>query len=209
VPLDELEEGWFIEHVVTRRPVYDQTKRLIDFVLSIVLFTALLPLSALIAILVKITSAGPIIYAQKRTGKNDRPFTLYKFRSMAHEAGGAYWTEDNDVRITSFGKILRRSHLDELPQLWNIARGDISFTGPRPERVELAEKYRAFPYYNIRHVVTPGLTGWAQINYKSSASLEEGREKLKYDIYYVKNRSFFLDIAIILKTVKYIFSKTS
>jgi exopolysaccharide biosynthesis polyprenyl glycosylphosphotransferase len=208
VPLAELEEGWFIEHVTTRRPAYDQGKRLIDLVLGVILFVILLPLSALIALLVKLTSSGPVIYTQKRTGKNDRPFTLYKFRTMQHGARGAYWTEENDVRITSFGKFLRRTHLDEIPQLWNIVEGDISFTGPRPERVELVEKFRQFPYYNIRHVVTPGLTGWAQINYHASASIDEAREKLKYDIYYVKNRSFLLDIAIILKTIKYIF-KTS
>jgi exopolysaccharide biosynthesis polyprenyl glycosylphosphotransferase len=211
VPLSELEDGWFIEHVVTRRPAYDRAKRLIDFVFGTLLFVVLLPVSAVIALFIKLTSAGPAVFAQERTGKNDQNFKLYKFRSMNTWTGGndgtPAWTEKNDARITSFGKFLRFTHLDELPQLWNIMRGDISFTGPRPERIELVEKYRAFPYYNIRHIVTPGLTGWAQINYKPSASLEEGREKLKYDIYYVKNRSFFLDIAIILKTVKYIFKR--
>ncbi len=205
VPLDELEEGWFIEHITTRRPVYDQAKRVIDLILSAIIFVVLLPLTALVALLVKLTSAGPAIYKQKRYGKNDRIFTLYKFRTMRANAGGAFWTEKNDDRITGFGKFLRFTHLDEIPQLWNIIRGDISFTGPRPERLELADQYRQFPYYNIRHVVKPGLTGWAQINYKPSASLEEGKEKLKYDIYYVKNRSFFLDLAIFLKTIKYIF----
>jgi lipopolysaccharide/colanic/teichoic acid biosynthesis glycosyltransferase len=119
--------------------------------------------------------------------------------------GTPAWTETNDPRITPFGKFLRATHADEWPQLWNILRGSISFTGPRAERVELTDQYKQFPYYGIRHIVVPGLTGWAQINYRPSASLEEAREKLNYDIYYVKNRSFLLDLAIILKTVKYIF----
>lgn len=205
VPLNELEEGWFIEHVTTLRPVYDRAKRVVDFVLGLAIFIALLPLAAVLAALVRLTSAGPAVFVQKRLGKNDQPFTLYKFRTMQHNAPGAYWTEKDDARITGFGRFLRLTHLDEIPQLWNIIRGDISFTGPRPERVELAEQYRALPYYNIRHVVKPGLTGWAQINFRPSASLDEAREKLKYDIYYVKNRSFLLDLAILLKTVKYIF----
>ncbi len=210
VPLDELEEGWFIEHVTTHKPLYDRVKRLIDFFLALFFFIVLFPVSLLIAVFIKLTSRGPAIFAQKRVGKNDRPFLLYKFRSMTTWQGGndgtPAWTQENDPRITAFGKFLRATHLDEIPQLWNIIRGDISFTGPRPERVELAEEYGRFPYYPIRHVVQPGLTGWAQINYKPSASLEEGKEKLKYDIYYVKNRSFLLDIAIILKTIKYIFA---
>lgn len=210
VPLDELEEGWFIEHVTTSRPVYDRVKRVLDFMLSAVIFIVLLPLTVLIAILVKLTSEGPAIFTQQRYGKNDRAFKLYKFRTMNTWTGGndgtPAWTAKNDSRITGLGKVLRFTHLDEIPQLWNIMRGDISFTGPRPERVELADEFRKFSYYNIRHVVKPGLTGWAQINYRPSASLEEGKEKLKYDIYYIKNRSFFLDLAIILKTIKYIFT---
>jgi exopolysaccharide biosynthesis polyprenyl glycosylphosphotransferase len=211
VPLDELEEGWFIEHVTTRRPGYDRAKRLVDFVLSILLFVSLLPLSILIAILIKLTSKGPAVFAQDRTGKNNRVFRLFKFRTMNTWTGGndgtPAWTEEHDSRITGFGKVLRFTHLDELPQLWNIIRGDISFTGPRPERVEIVKQYNSLPYYDIRHVITPGLTGWAQINYKPSASIEEGREKLKYDIYYIKHRSFLLDMAIILKTAKYVFTR--
>ncbi len=209
VPLGELEEGWFLEHVTTRRPGYDLVKRFVDFVLGVAFSVALIPLTLLIAFLIKLTSRGPAIFAQARVGKNDETFTLYKFRTMTTWQGGndgtPAWTEKNDRRVTPFGKLLRLTHLDEIPQLWNVVRGDISFTGPRPERVELVEQYRAFPYYNIRHVVKPGLTGWAQINFRPSASLDEAREKLKYDIYYVKNRSFLVDLAIILKTAKYLF----
>ena len=210
VPLEELEESWFIEHVVTRRPFYDRVKRVVDIFLSFFILVALSPLTIVIAFLISLTSPGPAVFRQKRVGRNDREFELYKFRTMNTVTGGTdgtpAWTEKNDTRITGFGKFLRATHLDEIPQLWNILRGDISFTGPRPERVELAREFSAFPYYEIRHVVQPGLTGWAQINYRPSASLEEAHTKLAYDIYYVKNRSFLLDLAIILKTIKYFFS---
>lgn len=208
VPLDELEEGWFIERIVTRRPFYDAAKRLLDFVLGIAIGIVFLIPALLIALIVKITSSGPILFSQERFGKNGSSFSLYKFRTMRVQEDGTewlLWTTEHDSRITPFGKFLRFAHLDELPQLWNIVRGDISFTGPRPERSELASKYRELPYYDIRHVVKPGLTGWAQINYKPSASLEEAREKLEYDIYYVKNRSFVLDLLIILRTIRYVF----
>ena len=119
---------------------------------------------------------------------------------------GPLWgATGEDARVTSFGKFLRFTHLDEIPQLINVLKNDISFIGPRPERLELVEKYKQLPYYEIRHIIKPGITGWAQINYKSSTSLEEAYEKLCYDIHYIKNRSVFLDIVIILKTIKYIF----
>jgi exopolysaccharide biosynthesis polyprenyl glycosylphosphotransferase len=207
VPLNELEEGWFIEHVTTLRPSYDRAKRAVDVISSLLMLIILSPFMAIAAILIKLSSPGPVLYKQQRTGRNDRPFILYKFRTMLHGGEGSLWTEKHDARITPAGKILRATHIDEFPQLVNILRGDISFTGPRPERVELVQKFREFPYYDIRHVVKPGLTGWAQINYRPSASLEEGKEKLCYDIYYIKNRSFFLDLAILFKTIKYVFIK--
>lgn len=206
VPLKDLDENWFIEKISTRRPFYDGLKRIVDILLSLVLGIVLLPFSFLFSLGIRITSAGPAIFSQKRTGRNGRIFTLYKFRTMVSDNRGPLWTEENDGRITAFGKFLRFTHLDEIPQLWNILIGDISFTGPRPERSELAETFRKFPYYDIRHIVKPGLSGWAQINYKPSASLEEAYEKLRYDIYYVKNRSFFLDFVIILKTIRYVFT---
>ncbi|KKU91465.1 MAG: hypothetical protein UY23_C0001G0071 [Candidatus Jorgensenbacteria bacterium GW2011_GWA1_48_11] len=204
-PLEELEEGWFVENVATRRPYYDALKRLLDLVLSFTIGIILLPLTMILAIIIKASSSGPLLYRQERIGKGGKLFTIYKFRTMHNDNRGPLWTEENDNRITAVGKLLRFAHLDEIPQLWNILKGDISFTGPRPERKELAEQYQKFPYYEIRHIVKPGLTGWAQINYKASASLEEAYEKLRYDIFYVKNRSFFLDLKIILKTIKYVF----
>lgn len=210
VPLEELEESWFIEHVVARRPFYDRVKRVLDICLSFCLLVLFMPLAVAIGAIISLTSRGPAVFRQKRVGRNDREFYLYKFRTMNTWSGGSdgtpAWTEKNDPRVTALGKILRATHLDEIPQLWNILRGDISFTGPRPERVELAREFTSFPYYEIRHVVQPGLTGWAQINYRPSASLEEARVKLAYDIYYIKNRSFLLDLAIILKTIRYFFS---
>ncbi|MEK7651054.1 MAG: sugar transferase [Patescibacteria group bacterium] len=206
VPLKDLDENWFIEKISTRRPFYDGLKRIVDILLSLVLGIIFLPFGIIFALGIRITSAGPAIFKQERMGRNSRTFTLYKFRTMRNGDKGPLWTEENDGRITAFGKFLRFTHLDETPQLWNILRGDISFTGPRPERAELAETFRKFPYYDIRHIVKPGLSGWAQINYKPSASLEEAYEKLRYDIYYVKNRSFFLDFVIILKTIRYVFT---
>jgi exopolysaccharide biosynthesis polyprenyl glycosylphosphotransferase len=209
VSLEELEEGWFVEHISTHNPIYDSAKRIADFLLGIVAGIVLLPFTLIIAILTRLTSRGPVIYKQERTGKGGQGFMLYKFRTMQHGNNGALWTEKNDVRITAFGKLLRLTHLDEIPQIWNIIRGDIAFTGPRPERIELTKQYERFPYYEIRQVVKPGLTGWAQINYQPSASLEEAYEKLKYDIYYVKNRSLALDMLIILRTIKYFFTSHS
>jgi len=203
VPLKNLEENWFIEKISTHRPFYDAFKRLVDLFLSATSGIIFLPFSVIIAFIIRATSSGPAIFKQERAGKNGKAFTLYKFRTMYNENQGPLWTEEKDKRITAFGKLLRFSHMDEIPQLWNIAKGDISFTGPRPERVELAETFSKFPYYEIRHIIKPGLSGWAQINYKPSASLEEAYEKLCYDIYYVKIRSFVLDLLIILKTIKY------
>ncbi len=209
VPLRELKDDWFVEHIGDSRKFYEAGKEVMDFILGTILSFLLLPLSFIIALLIKGTSRGPIIYEQKRMGKNNRPFTLYKFRSMKNNMEGNLWTDKNDGRLTKLGKILRFTHLDEIPQLINILKGNISFLGPRPERVELALKYSSLPYYKMRHIVKPGLTGWAQINFKPSASLEEAYEKLCYDIYYIKNRSYWLDFLIVLKTLKYFFTSQS
>lgn len=205
VPLEEIEESWFIEEITLGRRFYDVFKRTIDLALSFILNILFLPIIIGIALLVKISSIGSIIYKQKRMGKNNRPFILYKFRTMKIGETGPLWTDKNDHRLTFIGKIIRWTHLDELPQLFNILKGDISFIGPRPERTELTDLYKKLPYYEIRHTIKPGLTGWAQVNYKPSASLEEAKEKLQYDIFYIKNRSLILDFLILLKTIKYIF----
>lgn len=210
VPLAEVNEAWFLEHITNHHRFYDDLKRAGELFFSLVFSMALLPLVALIALVIKCTSRGPVIYAQTRIGRRERPFTLYKFRSMRLDAekNGPQWKTQGaaDPRLTRFGKFLVRSHLDELPQLWNIIRGELSFVGPRPERPEfvsvLTEK---IPYYKIRHVIQPGITGWAQINFRYGGSAEDSFQKLEYDIYYLKNRSLVLDLAIILKTLKSFF----
>lgn len=205
IPLEELEESWFVERIVTRRKFYDVFKRFFDVVVTLILMIALSPIMLIIALAIKLSSPGPIIYKQKRMGQDNKIFTLYKFRTMQNENDGPLWTLEKDKRQTTVGKFLRYTHLDEASQLYNIVKGNISFIGPRAERIELAEQYQKIPYYEIRHIIKPGLTGWAQINYRPSASLEEAYEKFKYDLYYIKNRSFFLDFLILLKTIKHLF----
>ncbi|MEK9154619.1 MAG: exopolysaccharide biosynthesis polyprenyl glycosylphosphotransferase [Patescibacteria group bacterium] len=205
LPLEDLEESWFIEEITAYRKFYDIFKRIFDVLFSLISGIIFLPLIIVISGLIKASSKGPIIYKQVRTGKNEKAFILYKFRTMRTNQNGPLWTIKNDDRLTPLGKILRYSHLDELPQLYNILRGNISFIGPRPERSELVQIYKKLPFYEMRHIIKPGLTGWAQLNYKPSASVEEAHEKLRYDIFYIKNRSLFLDFLIILKTIKYIF----
>jgi len=205
LPFSELEEIWFIEKIAGRKRLYDSLKRIADFSLSLFSIVVLLPLLILVSVLIKLTSRGKIIYKQERVGIDDKLFVLYKFRTMRTGEAGPLWTVKNDRRLTFIGKILRYAHLDEFPQLWNILKGDISFVGPRPERKELVEFYKELPYYEIRHFIKPGLTGWAQINYKPSASIKEAEEKLCYDIYYIKNRSLILDLLILLRTIRYLF----
>ncbi len=166
-----------------------------------------LPIALLTAILIKIESPGPILYKQERVGKNGRPFTLMKFRSMGVDAEkeGPVWASSGDDRATRVGRVIRKIRVDEIPQFWNILRGEMSFVGPRPERPhfvsQLAEE---IPYYEQRHLIAPGLTGWAQIKYPYGASIEDARQKLQYDLYYIKNQSLVLDAIILFETVKII-----
>ncbi|MGC8755593.1 MAG: exopolysaccharide biosynthesis polyprenyl glycosylphosphotransferase [bacterium] len=208
IPLSELEESWFIENLASQHRFFDSIKRPVEFVLSIVLLMLFLPLIAIIALIIRITSPGNIIYRQKRVGKNERVFTLYKFRTMIQNAedDGPKWAEEDDNRITPIGGFLRKTHLDELPQLINVIKGNLSFVGPRPERPEFVEYLKnKIPYYEVRHIVKPGITGWAQINYKYASSIDETYEKLQFDLYYIKNRSLILDMLILLKTLKTLF----
>jgi len=205
IPFGEIDERWFIREIKANHKIYDVLKRAAGIVISPILIIIFSPVLLAGAILVKLSSKGPVFFTQERIGKNDKPFILYKLRSMEDGKTGPLWTEENDQRVTEIGKFLRDSHLDEIPQLFNILKGNISFVGPRAERTELVNLYQKIPYYEIRHIIKPGLTGWAQINYKPSVSVEEASEKLSYDIYYIKHRSLGLDILIILKTVKLLF----
>jgi sugar transferase (PEP-CTERM system associated) len=165
-----------------------------------------LPVMLVVALLIKLSSAGPVLYRQVRVGVNDVPFVLYKFRSMAADAEaetGAVWAQANDPRVTPLGRWLRLLRLDELPQLLNVLRGEMAIVGPRPERPEFVKTLsEQIPYYRQRHCVKPGITGWAQINYKYGNTLEDTITKLEYDLYYIKNLSFSLDFYIIFNTVK-------
>jgi lipopolysaccharide/colanic/teichoic acid biosynthesis glycosyltransferase len=154
--------------------------------------------------LTKIVSRGPVLFCQTRVGMHGKTFTIYKFRTMRIDAekSGAQWAQDNDERITPLGNFFRSSRIDELPQCWNIIKGDMSIVGPRPERPEFTSSLaKEIPYYDLRHVVKPGLTGWAQVSYPYGASTEDSLRKLQYDLYYIKNYSLLLDLNILLRTV--------
>ncbi len=204
IAVEDVEHGWFIENFsLRRRPLYEAGKRVSDIVLSAALLLVTLPLLPFIALAVKSTR-GPLLFKQQRTGRHGKPFGAIKFRSMVDnaESNGPQWASKNDSRVTRAGRFLRATRLDEIPQLVNILRGDMSFVGPRPERPEFVETLaREIPFYAERHLVKPGLTGWAQINYPYGDSVQDALEKLRYDLYYIKNRSALLDLSTVLKTV--------
>jgi sugar transferase (PEP-CTERM system associated) len=165
-----------------------------------------LPLAAIVAVAVKLTSPGPVFYSQRRVGQNGRVFTIHKFRSMRVDAElttGAVWAAPNDSRLTPIGQFLRSTRLDELPQLWNVLRNDMSLVGPRPERPEFVSRLeRDISFYSQRHLVKPGLTGWAQISYPYGASVDDALQKLQYDLYYLKHMSFVFDVFILVATLR-------
>ena len=177
-----------------------------DIVASIGLLVIAAPVMVLAASLIALESGGPIIYRQERVGRGGRTFTVLKFRSMANDAekdGKATWAVAEDKRVTRVGRLLRRSRIDELPQLINVLRGEMSFVGPRPERPEfVAMLTEQIPFYAVRHSVKPGLTGWAQVRYSYGATIEQSVKKLEYDLYYVKNHTLLLDLVILLETVR-------
>ncbi|MFO1421972.1 MAG: TIGR03013 family XrtA/PEP-CTERM system glycosyltransferase, partial [Candidatus Competibacteraceae bacterium] len=182
-------------------------KRLFDIVASLLLLALTWPFmcAATLAIWIESGGRGPILYRQTRVGFKDRLFEVIKFRSMrvdAEKDGVPRWAGKGDSRVTRVGAVLRETRVDELPQLFNVLRGDMSFVGPRPERPQfVAELNRKIPYYSMRHMVNPGITGWAQICYPYGASEQDAREKLQYDLFYIKNYSFFFDVVILLQTV--------
>ncbi len=205
--VENLNPSWLIFSDGFRKPRITRfVKRFTGSVIAGVLLLLTLPLVAIIAVAIKLDSKGPIFFKQERCGMDSRPFSLVKFRSMIHEAealSGPVWATDDDWRVTRVGKILRKYRLDELPQIWNVLKGEMSFVGPRPERPAFVEKLsETIPYYSERHTVKPGITGWAQVCYQYGSSVEEALEKLKYDLFYVKNMSLAMDLMILFKTVK-------
>lgn len=180
-------------------------KRSFDFLASAALFAVSFPIMAVAAVVIRLESPGPVIYRQERVGRGGRVFTCLKFRSMSVDAerNGPVWAQATDARVTRVGRFIRKTRIDELPQLWNVLRGEMSFVGPRPERPVFVDQLRAkIPFYEVRHSVKPGLTGWAQVRYSYGASVEDACRKLQFDLYYVKNNSLFLDILILLETVR-------
>jgi sugar transferase (PEP-CTERM system associated) len=208
--LDELKPSWLVFSDGFRaRRLTRIVKRGLDLVLALIGLAVAAPLMLLTALAIRIDSPGPILYRQDRVGENGRLFTLFKFRSMRADAerGTPVWATDGDDRVTRVGRFIRVARLDELPQLWNVLKGDMSFVGPRPERPFFVEQLAAaIPFYLERHVVKPGVTGWAQVRYRYGSSVEDAIEKLRYDLYYIKHLSIGFDLTIVLDTVKVILS---
>lgn len=207
IPARFLDTSWFLlteGFSLIKNPIDMRFKRFVDVVLSLLLLSVLWPVMLLTALAVRLESSGGAIYKQQRVGRWGRNFQIYKFRSMVSDAEkiGAQWATENDNRITKVGKVIRATRLDELPQLWNVLKGDMSFIGPRPEREVFNQEIEKFvPFYSTRNYIRPGLTGWAQVLYRYGASIEDSKQKFQYDLYYIKNHSVALDLSIILKTI--------
>lgn len=207
VPVEHLRDDWLLfsdGFYLTTKQYVQRIKRLIDFVASSIILIVSLPIMAITAVTIRISSPGPVFFKQKRIGKHGEVFIVWKFRSMVEDAEheGAMWAEKDDRRMTGVGRVIRIMRIDELPQIFNVFCGEMSLIGPRPERPEFVRELEArIPYYGIRHSVLPGISGWAQVNYQYGASVEDALKKLEYDVYYIKNMSLLLDINILLKTI--------
>ncbi|MBY0376400.1 sugar transferase [Patescibacteria group bacterium] len=210
IPVETIDEGWFIHNVnynqIKIKSVFERT---FSILLAIIMVIITLPITVLIAVLIKLEDGGNIFYTQSRVGKNNKQFKLYKFRSMVKDAekDGPEWSTKNDPRATKIGNILRKIHLDEIPQMLNVILGDMTIVGPRPERpvfVEALEK--EIPFYNLRHIITPGFTGWAQIKFRYARDVMDSKEKFEYDLYFLKNKNFFMDLGIIARTIQIVFT---
>ncbi|WP_137940053.1 TIGR03013 family XrtA/PEP-CTERM system glycosyltransferase [Chitinivorax sp. B] len=207
VKLDSLNPSWMVfNDGFNQSTTRDVVKRIFDLSASFLLLLVASPFMLLTALAIKLEDQGPVLYSQERVGQNEQVFTIFKFRSMRTDSekdGRPRWAQTNDDRITRVGKLIRLLRIDELPQIINVLRGDMSFVGPRPERPFFVSKLEAeIPYYAMRHCMKPGITGWAQVRYAYGATVEDSKEKLQYDLYYVKNHSLFLDILILIETVQ-------
>jgi sugar transferase (PEP-CTERM system associated) len=207
VPVETLKCSWLVYGEGFRQNWWRSfEKGLIDLIASLVLFAVFLPVMILAAIAIAVESGFPILYRQERVGRGGKIFLIWKFRSMRQDAeadGTARWAQPGDPRITAVGRFIRKTRIDELPQLFNVLMGDLSLVGPRPERPEfVADLAKEIPFYNVRHSVTPGVTGWAQVRYAYGASSYDAKKKLEYDLYYVKNHTLLLDLLILVETVR-------
>lgn len=210
IPPAYIQDDWFAftsGFNILHSRIKAKLKQVFDIAIAAVLLVVTLPITILVAVAIKLTSEGPIFYSQVRTGLNGRKFQVHKFRSMYQnaESKGIQWAQKKDPRITTVGSLIRLTRIDELPQLWNVLKGEMSMVGPRPERPEFDLQLRKeIPYYDVRYLVKPGITGWAQVSYPYGASVEDAYQKVAYDLYYIKNYSLFLDLAIAFKTLKVI-----
>jgi sugar transferase (PEP-CTERM system associated) len=180
-------------------------RRMVSFTVAFIVLTICLPFIPFIILAVRLSSPGPILFRQTRVGRRGRPFSVLKFRTMRQDAEdqGAVWATRNDPRVTPLGRFMRQTRLDEIPQLWNVLRGEMGFVGPRPERPEFVHWLSSeIPFYDLRHIIRPGITGWAQVRYQYGATLEETKQKLEYDLYYIKHLSLGLDLLIMFETIK-------
>ena len=207
LPISNLSPKWFLEN--TGFEIYYNSfnlkaKRILDIIFALLIGVCVIPIMIIAAIIIKLESKGPVFFIQERIGEGNKTFKIVKFRSMTTDAekDGPKWATKNDNRVTKFGKFMRLTRIDELPQLWNVLRGEMSFVGPRPEREFFIKQLeKEIMYYNLRHTVKPGLTGWAQVMYPYGASVEDAYRKLQYDLYYIKNHDIIFDMKILLKTV--------
>jgi len=209
IEIDHLHPSWiFFSDGFKLRGIHQDMKRLLDLAVAMLMLAVASPVMLMVAIAITLESGGrgPVFYRQTRVGRAGKPFKLNKFRSMRTDAeadGVARWAKENDDRVTRVGAFIRKTRLDELPQLFNVLQGEMSLVGPRPERPEFVEQLaEQIPYYDERHRVKPGITGWAQLSYPYGSTTEDAKQKLQYDLYYVKNASFFLDLIILLETVE-------
>jgi len=205
IPLYRLNQTWLFQEgfQIAREPVFLRLKRLCDIILSLVGLVLFLPFLPFIALAIRLDTPGPIFFHQPRVGRNRVPFEAVKLRTMRPHSEEVRYTEERDARITRVGRWLRAARIDEFPQLWNVLRGDMSLIGPRPEWIKLVEDYeQKIPCYHFRHLVKPGITGWAQVNFPYGASLDDTVRKLEYDLYYIRYFSFVLDASIALKTIQ-------
>jgi exopolysaccharide biosynthesis polyprenyl glycosylphosphotransferase len=210
IPPFTFSEAWFVTHLnEQRKKMYDRFRILLDYATALIMGAFFIVTFPFIALIIRLTSPGPIMFTQERVGRSKQIFSIYKYRTMkalakdgSAETGGPQFASIHDVRITPFGSFLRRTRLDELPQFINILKGEMGIIGPRPERPEFVDELtRTMPYYALRHLIKPGMTGWAQLQQSYYGTIEENLVKLEYDLYYIKNRNLILDIAILLRTV--------
>jgi sugar transferase (PEP-CTERM system associated) len=209
VPIESLKASWLIySEGFVQGNVRTLSKRVFEILASVVLLALTWPVIVVTAILIKFESRGPVLYKQERVGLSGKTFQVLKLRSMRSDAerdGVAVWATSNDSRTTRIGKFIRKTRIDELPQLFNVLRGEMSFVGPRPERPVFVSKLAEdLAFYDVRHTVKPGITGWAQVRFSYASTLDEAKKKLHYDLYYVKNHSLFLDVVILFQTVRVI-----